>query len=126
MRVLKQRWQQSHGLEGIMDVEQGFTIAKWFKNEAGIVAFVLACFNVAQAVALVWMLKHLLSRIKDQREHFIGVTEQWATRIDQFRTDVKEAFAQVKMISDAGQETRVAIAAALATLNERVANLLHR
>jgi hypothetical protein len=106
--------------------EQLGSATTWFTSKAGITATVLAVVAIAEAAALVCLIrrhdKHVAAAHAAAHTHWaekfeaaeklwrgkfedaetawkLKVTE-WAARIDQFRTDVKEAFNQNDNIAD--------------------------
>lgn len=84
--------------------EQIGTAAAWFNSEAGITATVLAVVAMLEAAALVAGVLWCRRSIKDVNEAWVKtVTELsnlWSARIDQMRTDVKDAFSQNDAIAD--------------------------
>jgi hypothetical protein len=92
----------------IPSAEQVGSAATWFTTQAGITATVLAFVAIAEAIGLVWAIRACRKALEGAHDkahgHWAGRTEEmqksWGTRIDQFRTDVKEAFGQNDEIAD--------------------------
>lgn len=88
--------------------EQAGTAAVWFTSQAGITATVLAIICIVQFVALVWVIRAFRKSVEGAHDkahgHWSGKTDDmqkaWGARIDQFRSDVKEAFGQNDEIAD--------------------------
>lgn len=70
----------------------------WFTSEAGIVATVLAFVSISLAIALVWTVRAWRNSQAESEKAWAktieSLTQAWGARMDQFRADVKEAFAQ--------------------------------
>lgn len=88
--------------------EQAGAAASYLTDKAGITATVLAVVCIAEAVGLVWAIRACRKALHDSHDkahaHWSVKTsemqEAWGKRIDQFRTDVKEAFGQNDDIAD--------------------------
>jgi len=87
-----------------VSADQVGTATTWFTSEAGITATVLAFVSLALAGGLIWAVKSCRDALRDanavwalQIEH---LQKTWGVRLDQFRTDVKEAFVQNDDIAD--------------------------
>lgn len=91
--------------------EQMGSAAVWFNSQAGISATVLAVVAIAEAVGLVaaawWCRKSLREANEDWLKSIVKVEtawlekqDEWAKRVDNMRSDVKEAFNQNDKIAD--------------------------
>lgn len=85
-------------------VEQAGTAAVWFTTQAGITATVLAVVCICLGAALVWSMRHCREELRKMAEvhnkELAELSLTWGKRIDQFRTDVKEAFGQNSTLAD--------------------------
>ncbi len=78
--------------------DQAGSAAVWFTTQAGVTALVLAVVCIALAAALVWSVRdcrqELAAQANKHKMELRDLAETFRDRIENFRTDVKEAFNQ--------------------------------